>query len=690
MELSQRAKQLSILLLEQPAGCPLTLAELSEQMHLSKRTIQRALPEVRDWMKARNCLMQSRAGSGIFLESSEKTKRDLLLELQGNAHGQESLSQQAELLELLLDAKRVLSIEQISERLFCSRDAVEKQLPWVRNWLARYQITLHVQTGVGLYIESTEKNWRRARIEHIAAFHADAVMTYFSAPERNEPPMLFRVLSREEQLSLLSILRRAQSYQEICLTDEGFLRVYLCAGLMLRRIRQGYPLQLEREELERLQRLPEYAMAEHVTDMLREHSEIAPDAAEIGFLAMYFANSDTMPKQNLAASATGELHRLYLAQRIIGAAQRELQLHFEADEQLLEGLYSHLQATCSRLRLGSPIENPLTQEMIELYPTLYAAADNACAVLKEILEIDSVPPEECAYIAMHLGAAMERMQEKTQNISAVVVCPVGMSGASHLAAEITRRFPRIVVRRIVSAIDIDTRQLRREGIDLIVSTIDLSLSYPVVRVSTLLNRRDFTRIDAALTMAIQRKQEVQAAQHPMAQRKDAAFIARFSDEMLRLTEEIPWHQIPSIQHVEELAYYAARMMISDDIAANQLEQQLAHQVHQADSYLQPYRRLFLCCQSEYVKHCCMGYLQINMPYAQDGQDAVEGCLVLLVPEKDATGAAAYLMHRACAALLRGREYLQDMQRGEKSAFAQRLERDLLQCYANIVRQHLPE
>lgn len=95
--------------------------------------------------------MQSRAGSGIFLESSEKAKRDLLLELQGNAHGQESLSQQAELLELLLDAKRVLSIEQISERLFCSRDAVEKQLPWVRNWLARYQITLHVQTGVGLY-----------------------------------------------------------------------------------------------------------------------------------------------------------------------------------------------------------------------------------------------------------------------------------------------------------------------------------------------------------------------------------------------------------------------------------------------------------------------------------------------------------------------------------------------------------
>ena len=87
MELSQRAKQLSILLLEQPAGCPLTLAELSEQMHLSKRTIQRALPEVLDWMKARNCLMQSRAGSGIFLESSEKAKRDLLLELQGNAHG---------------------------------------------------------------------------------------------------------------------------------------------------------------------------------------------------------------------------------------------------------------------------------------------------------------------------------------------------------------------------------------------------------------------------------------------------------------------------------------------------------------------------------------------------------------------------------------------------------------------------
>ena len=177
MELSQRAKQLSQLLLEQPAGCPLTLAELSEQMHLSKRTIQRALPEVRSWMEERNGRVQARAGSGISVEASEEIKRCLLLELQGGADNAQYLPQRAELLEILLDAQQVLSIEQLSERLRCSRDAVEKQLPWIRDWLARYQIRLHVQTGVGLYIEGAEKDWRIARIEHIAAFHADAVMT---------------------------------------------------------------------------------------------------------------------------------------------------------------------------------------------------------------------------------------------------------------------------------------------------------------------------------------------------------------------------------------------------------------------------------------------------------------------------------------------------------------------------------
>lgn len=689
MELSQRAKQLSQLLLEQPAGCPLTLAELSEQMHLSKRTIQRALPEVRSWMEGHDCKVQARAGSGISVEANEERRRCLLLELQGGADHAQHLPQRAELLEMLLDTQQVLSMEQLSARLRCSRDAVEKQLPWIRDWLARYQICLHVQTGVGLYIEGSERNWRIARIEHIAAFHADAVMTYFSAPEHNTPPLLFRVLSREEQLGLLSILRRAQTYQEIYLTDEGFLRVYLCAGLMLWRVRQGHPLRLDREEMERLQRLPEYAMAEHVADMLQEHSRIVLDGSEIGFLAMYFANSDVMPEQT-AELMTGEVHRLYLAQRIIGAAQRELHLDFSADEQLLEGLYAHLQATCSRLRLGSPIENPLMQEIIDTYPELYAATRNACEVFKEILHIETIPPEECAYIAMHLGAAMERMQEQAQNISAVVVCPVGISGASHLAAEITRRFPQIIVHRIVSAVNIDTRQLRRDGIDLILSTIDLPISYPMVRVSPLLNRRDFTRIDASLTMAIQRKQEYQPEERPITQRKEIAFVARFSDEMLRLTQDIPWHQIPSIQKIEDLAYYAAHMMVAEDIAANQLEQQLLHQMYQSDSYLQPYHRLIVCCTTEYTQHCRMGYLQLKMPYTDEDQRQIEGCLLLLVPERDTTGAAAYLMHRACAAILHGRAYLQDMQHGESAAFVQRLERDVAQCYANIVRQHLPE
>ena len=689
MELSQRAKQLSQLLLEQPAGCPLTLAELSEQMQLSKRTIQRALPEVRDWVEERDCRVQARPGSGISIEASEENRHCLLLELQGGADNVRYLPQRAELLEILLDTQRILSMEQLSERLRCSRDAVEKQLPWIRDWLARYQICLHVQTGVGLYIEGAEKNWRIARIEHIAAFHADAVMTYFSAPEQNTPPLLFRVLSREEQLGLLSILRRVQNYQEIYLTDESFLRVYLCAGLMLRRVRQGHPLHLDREEMERFRRLPEYAMAEHVADMLQEQSKIVLNGAEIGFLAMYFANSDVMPEQT-AELLTGEVHRLYLAQRIIDAAQRELHLDFSADEQLLEGLYAHLQATCSRLRLGSPIENPLMQEIIDIYPELYTATRNACEVFKEIFHIETIPPEECAYIAMHLGAAMERMQEQAQNISAVVVCPIGISGASHLAAEITRRFPQIIVHRIVSAVNIDTRQLRQEGVDLILSTIDLPISYPTMRVSPLLNRRDFTRIDAALTMAIQRKRECQPEERPITQRKDIAFIARFSDEMLRLTQDIPWHQIPSIQKIEDLAYYAAHMMISEDIAANQLEQQLVYQLYQSDSYLQPYHRLIVCCTTEYTQHCRIGYLQLKMPYVEEERQQIEGCLIFLVPERDTTGAAAYLIHRVCAVILHGTAYLRDMQHGESAAFVQRLERDVAQCYSGIVRQHLPE
>lgn len=54
MKLTPRAAQVVLLLTEQPEGYPLTLAAVSAQLQVSRRTLQRVLPEIRAWMEANN------------------------------------------------------------------------------------------------------------------------------------------------------------------------------------------------------------------------------------------------------------------------------------------------------------------------------------------------------------------------------------------------------------------------------------------------------------------------------------------------------------------------------------------------------------------------------------------------------------------------------------------------------------
>ena len=79
------------------------------------------------------------------------------------------------------------------------------------------------------------------------------------------------------------------------------------------------------------------------------------------------------------------------------------------DEELFQGLLTHLSPTITRLQHDLPIYNPLLSQIQTEYRELYEQTKQACRVLENYCGV-SISADETGFITMHIGASLERMQ----------------------------------------------------------------------------------------------------------------------------------------------------------------------------------------------------------------------------------------------------------------------------------------
>ncbi len=92
-----------------------------------------------------------------------------------------------------------------------------------------------------------------------------------------------------------------------------------------------------------------------------------------------------------------------------------------------------------------------------------------------------VNEEEIGYIALHIGAAMERSKKA---FKALVVCTSGIGTSQLLAARLGRCFRDIEIKKILSVADIQDDITN--DVDFIISTVPLSreaVNRPVIHIS---------------------------------------------------------------------------------------------------------------------------------------------------------------------------------------------------------------
>ncbi|MFZ5817162.1 MAG: BglG family transcription antiterminator [Bacillota bacterium] len=381
----------------------------------------------------------------------------------------------------LLHQKGLVTLDRLADQLHVSRRTVVEDLKQVEGWLAQRGLRLR-RLPRGLTIEGGEGPVRSALVELA-----------------NAPPVTASVelLPPGEMAVIEQAVRTAAQQLPFELADVAFQALLYHLSVAVMRLRAGNEIYMDSSQMADLKQKPEWAVACELARSLEEALQVPLPPDECGYITLHLLGAKAVREREPAASAVPEATLVEAVQAFMRVAGAHLGVDL-TDAELLSGLLLHLRPAVYRLRYGLRMVNPLRDQIIERYGFLVAAAEAAVPELERRLAI-RIPPDELTYLAMHIGAFLERVAARLQ-VRVLLVCGSGIGTARLLEGRMQRVFPSIHIEDVVPVGRIRAHPALSR-VQLVITTVPLSLDeVPVVLVNPFLTPEDARQIQQALVV----------------------------------------------------------------------------------------------------------------------------------------------------------------------------------------------
>ena len=497
------AKILKVLLNREEA---IVIQKLAQRFDVSARTIRSDLKKLQKWLKTKDVKLITKPRVGVWLEIDNEQKSSLEKRLLKEKNNQDPFSpakREKYILKRLLQADQRYTMKELAEELYVSRTTIYNDLEEVERWLDKYNLELAKKRNCGVKIKGSEKNWRKAITDLLAELKGDQELKEILESDSDlETNSRIDSQTYQELKSLFGdinfrdiekILKEAETELGFLFTDEAFVGLVIHIAISVERLEKNKDIKMSQEQLRKLKTKDEFEVAEFIVAKLEEKLTITIPEAEIGYISLHILgaklqqNIQTKSVTDVIENTDSEI--VEVAQKIIKLTSEVLEVDFNSDQQLLVGLVLHLRPAINRLKYGMSLRNPLLDRIKENYPSVFGAAWATSTIFEKELGI-KVNEEEIGYIALHLGAALERINKKTR---AIIVCSSGIGTSQLIASRLAKRLSGIEIVDLLGAHKLNAEDLRE--IDLVISTIPLEdINQPVVQVSPLVTDNDITLI----------------------------------------------------------------------------------------------------------------------------------------------------------------------------------------------------
>jgi transcriptional antiterminator len=451
----------------------ITLELLSQEMELSKRSVQNYLVKAEVWLKENGLHGLSilrKQGYGIRLLG----EREALERLEGLMRcNQFSLddgkaARRMEILRDLTFSNTELTIQYLADQFYVSRSAIVCDLEWVEQWLAKYRLRLFKTQRRGIGVVGDEISRRAAIAGYFDLKKTDGKTQEWlpARLERENLQNLRGVYSDKDISTVCAVIDEAEEEFEFFLSDEFFVSLVTHIIIGIFRLKGGS--RLDEEFLPPDGEFPQLEMqaATFIARRLGELFQVELPESEQVYICIHLMSFNTFQgAQDANRSMPWEIEHLTI--QLIEIMDAETGYSFSADEMLFFGLSYHIRAVVYRLK----------KNLCSLEPAVLVIPDN----IRELFEV--VKKQEALYcgicgvtpdqrellsIAYHFKTSLERMTPKHR---ALLVSNFGIVSLVELANHLRENLPQLRVVNLCS-----TNQLsmcKDTSYDFIISTIQL-------------------------------------------------------------------------------------------------------------------------------------------------------------------------------------------------------------------------
>jgi mannitol operon transcriptional antiterminator len=506
--LNSRSRALLQMLLQ--AEGPLTAESLAARLGVTPRVVRFQLNSAQQSLASQGATLAGRPKCGFEIEAAPHTKASLLHRL--NSDDQVVFHCPSErvyqLLLLMFTQAKPLLAKQLWNQFQVSRSTILSDLTKARMWLEGHGLFLLRRSSFGLELRGDESRIRQAFVALLLeVFERSELLTLCSS---SRPGLALRQVSTATDLypeCLQPITTRlgfartlVHSWQDLIraeLTDDAYIALTLYLAVLMARLSQGRSAPDEPGQLQIWHRWHGSPSIQLIIQRLQRYLCCGLSQGDAAGLEAQLRVARVRKALSATNTESDETQVRAIVDAMLDEASAYLHPWLKADRELRSNLICHLQPTLHRLQADLPIENPLLKDIQEFDGYAYQVAKR-CAQILGAEVAKPVPPEEIGYIAMHWGAAMERVRPPNPVRKRVlVVCGEGSATAWMLVSRLRTEFPGIEISALKPARQVCQGDLY--GMDAVVSTFPCQTAdVPWRIVSPLLPPKDVASVREVL------------------------------------------------------------------------------------------------------------------------------------------------------------------------------------------------
>ncbi|MZI94015.1 PRD domain-containing protein [Vibrio sp. CAIM 722] len=482
-----------------------TLLNLAEQFGVSKKTVQRDLNVINDYLVDSHIQVDKKAGAGVML-IADNTADLLLLEQQLNGENDDAdgVTGHARRIKiaswLLSETPKETSINKLSERYSISNASIVNDLRIIEDWITPLGLQL-IRSQSGTHIKGNENNVRQAMVALINGLmnHQDPGTVNHSRLDPGSYKALIQYFGDQDVAFVEVLLKEMEESLAYPLGEPYYINIFTHILIMMHRRVKGNLLVHSGDVSREKPTDPAFAAAGKMVEKIEQHIALPLPEDEVWFIYQYIISSGVMVVENhnhslLNAALFSDEARDVTLQLVTRFSQL-INVDLGTDKQLFDGLVVHIRPLINRLHYQIIIRNPLLEdiknELVDVYQLTRVAAEDVFSRTTQRLVSD----DELGYLAVHFQAAIER---QITHKRVLLVCSTGVGTSHLLKSRILRAFPDWEIVAAVPSKNLP-RVNQEMSPDLVISTVHLpEIDTPVVYVTAFLNDADLQRVTDTL------------------------------------------------------------------------------------------------------------------------------------------------------------------------------------------------